>query len=217
MRFHSEAERQVFEVIAPRYEKDGYRFVDPREVPVPSGDWSFFPDFIAQKGDQFVAIEVKLRRSASVERSLQRLKEIIELNKNWRFEVYYADGVIDQKSLPKAGVGEIKEALIEVQSAAKSGFFRAAFLLSWGTFEAAAREAHSRTFARPQTPSRVITVLAENGSLTPDHADRLRQLAEKRNLLVHGTLSVTVEDSDIAFLTESIEQIVASYPDQLRV
>ncbi len=86
--FESEAERQVFEKIAPNLEAQGYEFLSPDQVKVPAGDWGYIPDFVAQRGNEYIAIEVKTRRTRGVEKSLEKLKSLIEENENWRFLIY---------------------------------------------------------------------------------------------------------------------------------
>jgi uncharacterized protein YutE (UPF0331/DUF86 family) len=70
-------------------------------------------------------------------------------------------------------------------------------LLAWATFEALARAVVSGEFQRPQTPGRLVQVLAQGGYLTPTEADKLRRLAEKRNKLIHGDLQVRVSKAEV--------------------
>jgi uncharacterized protein YutE (UPF0331/DUF86 family) len=55
----------------------------------------------------------------------------------------------------------------------------------------------SEEFRRPQSPGRIIEVLAREGHVTPTEADRLRRLSEKRNKLIHGELQVRVSREEI--------------------
>jgi hypothetical protein len=208
MRYDSEVERRVFEKIAPIYEQDGFNFVPPGETNVPSGTWNYEPDFLAKKGDQYVAIEIKAKRTRGVERSLETLKAQIERDKNWKFVAYYASEELQQEPIKKAGKELILETLAEVRKAGQIGFLKPAFLMAWGAFEGAAREAHSRFFAKPQTPGRIITVLADRGDFTPDEADRLRRLANLRNGLIHGKLDSGVTLADLEFLADLAERVV---------
>lgn len=208
MLYDSEVERLVFEKIAPIYEQDGFEFVPPGEANVPSGTWRYEPDYLAKKGDQYVAIEIKSKRTRAVEKSLETLKAQIEENKNWRFVTYFASEELQQEPIKKPGAEQILETLAEVRKAGRIGFLNPAFLMAWGAFEGAAREAHSRFFAKPQTPGRIITVLAGRGEVTPDEADRLRRLANLRNGLIHGRLDSGVTLAELEFLADIAERVV---------
>ena len=208
MSYDSEVERLVFEKIAPIYEQDGFEFVSTEEINVPSGAWRYEPDFLAKKGDKYVAIEIKSKRTRAVEISLETLKAQIEQDKNWKFFTYYASEVLQQEPIKKAGAELILETLAEVRRAGQIGYLKPAFLMAWGAFEGAAREAHSRFFAKPQTPGRIITVLADRGDFTPDEADRLRKLASLRNGLIHGRLDSGVTLADLEFLADIAERVV---------
>jgi uncharacterized protein YutE (UPF0331/DUF86 family) len=106
------------------------------------------------------------------------------------------------------GTEEIRGALLEAERLAVTGSARAGFLLSWASFEAAARSVHKKIFAKPQTPGRVITVLAERGYLLEHDASRLRHLARKRNAMVHGELDTKVTPDDVVFVVRSAERLL---------
>lgn len=205
----SEIERLVFEQIASGFERDGYQFVQNKEVDIPKGSLRYQPDFVAQKGNQFIAIEIKARRTASGERSLSRIKQDIESDINWKFQVFYADEVLDPKPLSKSDNETLLKIIKEAERAADEGYLNAAFLLSWGAFESAARINHSKIFSKPQTPGRMITILSERGEITADHAQQLRLLAQVRNNLIHGEFGINVQKSDVKFMTNIISRLNA--------
>ena len=64
-------------------------------------------------------------------------------------------------------------------------------------FEAVGRKLMADQFRRSQTSTRLLQVLAANGHLTPDEADDVRGLAEKRNALVHGELQIEVTQKEL--------------------
>ena len=72
-----------------------------------------------------------------------------------------------------------------------------ALLLAWATVEATARLLATKHFERPQTPGRLVQVLASEGILTPTEADDLRVLAEKRNNFIHGELQTPITKAEI--------------------
>jgi uncharacterized protein YutE (UPF0331/DUF86 family) len=62
-------------------------------------------------------------------------------------------------------------------------------------------------FERPQTPGRLVQVLASEGYVTPSEADKLRGLAEKRNKLVHGELRTRISEADVAQMTDILSTL----------
>jgi uncharacterized protein YutE (UPF0331/DUF86 family) len=82
--------------------------------------------------------------------------------------------------------------LKEVSQLLDAGFVEPAMLLSWAALEAIGRKLMAKELSRPQTPGRLIQILAREGYVTPDEADILRRLAETRNRFIHGVLTVEV-------------------------
>jgi uncharacterized protein YutE (UPF0331/DUF86 family) len=52
-------------------------------------------------------------------------------------------------------------------------------------------------FEKPQTPGRLIGLLASEGYLTPSEADRRRELAKARNALIHGELATQISNDEV--------------------
>jgi len=50
---------------------------------------------------------------------------------------------------------------------------------------------------RPQTPGRLVEVLASEGYVTPSETDRLRTVIATRNQIVHGGLQAKVSPKDV--------------------
>ena len=203
----SELEQLVIEKITPDLERQGYKLILEYKNIIPGDVRGYEPDAVAQKGEKFIAIEVKKRRNANLEKSLALLKERIEANENWEFRIYFADDELDYKSFPKPEPDLVKRMSRESREASTHGLYRAAFLLSWATLEAAARASHPRIFSKPQSPSRIITVLAERGILTSDEAIDLRTLSLNRNLLIHGRFDVNVTPDDVDYLLRTASKV----------
>jgi uncharacterized protein YutE (UPF0331/DUF86 family) len=91
----------------------------------------------------------------------------------------------------------IAENIDEMAQLAASGFLRAALLLGWAAFEAAARALMTEKFEKPQTPGRLIGLLASEGYLTPDEADHLRELAKAHNAFIHGELDTEISEDEL--------------------
>jgi uncharacterized protein YutE (UPF0331/DUF86 family) len=92
---------------------------------------------------------------------------------------------------------QIDKSIQEIRDLSKSSFTGAALLMAWATFEALARNLLIDRFQKPQTPARLVKILAGEGYITPTEADQLRELAQKRNKLVHGQLVVEIEEGDL--------------------
>lgn len=196
-------EREALEVLRPRYEKQGYEFFV--ELPLsflPNHVERYIPDAIAKKDDKFIAIEVKRQRISSIEKQLDKIKSQIEGDKNWRMDYYFSDQIEMEKGPNTQSKQRVMEAIGEAEELLASGKLSSAFLLCWAILEAIARTRFFDAFKRPQSPGRIVTVLAENGTLNPDTANELRSAAEKRNKFIHGELEVKISISEIQkFLT----------------
>jgi uncharacterized protein YutE (UPF0331/DUF86 family) len=59
------------------------------------------------------------------------------------------------------------------------------------------------------SPVQAIQVLAEEGYLEKDVAQRLREMVHLRNAVVHGDLSVQVPPGQVEYLLEQLEAIAS--------
>ena len=195
---YQEQEKAVLDKIIPELENDGYEVLleFPRSI-LPLNIGSYYPDAIAKKRDKYIAIEIKSRRIASVDRHLNDLKKAFEHTPNWDFRVYYADKMQLPKGPAVESSEELKDKILKSQMLSEQGEHALALLLSWACFEGIARLLHKRNFVRPQSPGRVITVLAELGDITNDDAAFLRNLIHKRNAFVHGEVSTLVDPCEV--------------------
>ncbi|WP_373353554.1 hypothetical protein [Pseudoroseicyclus sp. CXY001] len=166
------------------------------------------PDFIFSKDGKRVIVEVKYRRNGAIDGQLNEIaRKVSELPDTEFRVVYVEDG--SQRRFRSYTFPQIQSALDEVEELSRAGQTRPALLLCWSAFEAAARYLHGRTFAKPQTPGRIITELAQRGVITPNEANTARTLANARNALIHGELQVTPTSGDISNLA-AIARKVAS-------
>jgi uncharacterized protein YutE (UPF0331/DUF86 family) len=67
-------------------------------------------------------------------------------------------------------------------------------------FEAAARGLIPGNLGRPQTPERLLEILASEGYITPGEADALRTLGQLRNDAAHGRLDAAITRDQLADL-----------------
>jgi uncharacterized protein YutE (UPF0331/DUF86 family) len=84
--------------------------------------------------------------------------------------------------------------------------------MAWSTFEALGRSFMPTDFARAQSPGRLVQLLAQEGYVTPNEADTLRKLAEKRNVLIHGNVATDVSDAEVRDFVSILEKLIESAP-----
>jgi len=208
---HDAHEMLAIDALLPRYQSMGYVQAENVDIPeLPKEFRGYQPDLILAKNGKFLAVELKSRRINSVHRRLEELKAAFELDPNWKFELIYLDDKLNQIQILQQPTSKILDALTNIETAVKGGHIESSFLLGWATFEAAARNTHSRTFAKPQSPGRLATVLAERGEIDPDEASKLRELVSKRNSLIHGGLDTDISVADVVALTNIIRKLVRS-------
>ncbi len=203
-----ENERAALEYLRAEYEKDGYEYLGgPTSTDLPTGFGSYKPDAIFLRDGKSIAIEVKQKRIPKIERQLLLLKEKIEEDRNWEFHVFYIDETQTPKG-PRVQTNKtISDILNQVEILIDDGKIEAAFVLGWASFEAASRRVYKSIFEKPQTPGRLVTVLAEKGLVSPDGASQLRVLLQKRNTFIHGGLDAKITATDAIFLMETVKRL----------
>jgi uncharacterized protein YutE (UPF0331/DUF86 family) len=157
----------------------------------------YVPDAIALRPDKNLAIEVILRQTADNKERVQRIAKMFEGQDKWELRVYWGSPTDIRASLQVQTPEAIKARIDELRQLGDKEHLEPALLLGWATFEALARATMSHEFRRPQSPGRIIEVLAREGYVTPTEADSLRRLSEKCNMLVHGELQVRVSKGEI--------------------
>lgn len=201
------AENVVLERLVPDLKSQGYDvFVHPGRQMVPPFLGAYAPDVIALRGDKNLVIEIKHRGSGRAENFLQEVAKRFEGQTGWEFRVVWVNPSETEDGLTLQSPETIAKRLKEISGLLEVGFVDSAMLLSWATFEAIGRKLMTREFTRPQTPGRLIQVLAKEGHITPDDSDLLRKLADARNRFIHGELTVAASRSDV----ESFIRILSS-------
>lgn len=205
----STMEREVLDHEVERLRAEGYDvFVDPLPSLVPEFLGSYRPDAVATRDNRRIALEVA-SRSGATQHKLSEVAAIFQRHPEWEFRIVWAEPVAGAARLPVQTKDEIRAAISEIQGLRSEGHFRPAFLLGWAAFEAAARAVAEGSFERAQSSGRLVQVLGEQGYLTPDEADAMRNLAEKRNRLMHGMLDAPVDGGDIDQLVRALEAMMA--------
>jgi uncharacterized protein YutE (UPF0331/DUF86 family) len=192
-------EREILNNALADLRNDGFDvFLAPANGLLPAFLGNLRPDAIATKGDQGVVVEVVTRPNSEASKT-QQIREALSEHKNWQLRVLLLNASEPQTNLPVQTLERLKKSLNEIERLKSSGLKGPALLVGWATFEALARVLLSGRFTKPQPAKRLVDQLVEEGFLTPDEADRLRDLAEKRNRLTHGALDVAASRRDLDF------------------
>lgn len=205
------SESVILERLVPDLRSEGYDvFVHPSKQLLPPFLGTYVPDVIALRDDKNLVIEIK-HRSGPAESFLKDLAKRFDGQNRWEFRVVWVNPSETQDRLVPQSREAIMARLTEISELLDAGFVEPAMLTSWATFEAIGRKLMVKEFSRPQTPGRLIQVLATEGHITPDEADALRKLAEMRNRFVHGELSVAMTRPQI----ESFVKILSSLANSI--
>jgi uncharacterized protein YutE (UPF0331/DUF86 family) len=190
-------EAAVLENIVPQLEAEGFEVImRPSRHRLPPFMQSYSPDAIALREDRNLAIEV-LRKGASSDKNLDKLRELLNGHRDWELRVYWISPSNTPEPIEPASAKDIEHAIKTIEQLTSEGPLAPALLMAWATLEGLGRALLPQKFERPQTPGRLVEVLAADGYVTPSEADRLRQLAIARNQLIHGGLRVKVAARDI--------------------
>jgi uncharacterized protein YutE (UPF0331/DUF86 family) len=204
------AESVVLERLVPDLKSQGYDvFVHPGRQMVPAFLETYIPDVIALRKDKNLVIEIK-NRSGQSENFLRDLAKRFEGQSDWEFRVVWVNPSETQDRLAPQSDEAIAKRIAEISGLLKAGFVDSAMLLAWATFEAVGRKMMTKEFSRPQTPGRLIQVLAKEGHITPDESDLLRKLADTRNRFIHGELTTAADRSDVESFIEILSSLANS-------
>lgn len=190
-------EAAVLENIVPELEAEGYEVITrPTRRRLPPFLQSYSPDAIAWREDKNLAIEV-LHKGVPSEKNLDRLRQLLAGHRDWELRVYWISPSNTPEPIEPASAKDIAKSIELIEELASESVFAPALLMSWATLEGLGRALLPDRFPRPQTPGRLVEVLAGEGYVTPSEADLLRRLAKVRNQLIHGGLKARAGLKDI--------------------
>jgi uncharacterized protein YutE (UPF0331/DUF86 family) len=191
------SEREILRGMIPELTAEGYEvFVSPAPPLAPAFLKDFRADAIAFGKDKNLVIEF-VHESSSDGQKLERVSDLIRDRPDWELRAVLVSPATAPKSLAVQSAEAIAENIEEMAQLTAGGFLRAALLLGWASFEAVARALMTEKFEKPQTPGRLIGLLASEGYLTPSEADRLRELARARNAFIHGELDTEISENEV--------------------
>ena len=193
-------ETEIIENVAAGLRAEGFSVVIGPVSPIIPTDLSLLrPDMAAFRADTKLIVEV-VSRSSEKKHKLEQLTTVLATPSDWSLRVVSFDGE-PTAALPLL-TPEKARIFLEEARHLSGDHPQAAFLLAWASLEALARVTKSDQFAKPQTPGRIVEVLAQEGYFTPAEADLLRELSKRRNRLIHGDLDSKLTAEDVQrFLT----------------
>lgn len=194
---HEASEAALLDSVLPDLEAEGFEvFANPSPPILPPFMRGHSPDAIALRKDKKLAIEV-LREGVPSNRRLDKLRELFSQHKDWELRVYWVSPSSIRRAIEGASRNVIEQSIKAIEELTAGGRTRPALLMAWATFEAIGRAILPDRLQRPQTPGRLIEVLAAEGHVTPTEADLLRRMAESRSHLIHGGLETSVPEADL--------------------
>jgi uncharacterized protein YutE (UPF0331/DUF86 family) len=190
-------ESKVLQRLVPDLQAEGYEvYIHPNRALLPTFLKSYEPDAIGLRDDHNLAIEVT-RKSPDAQKRVERIVHLFKGRTDWELRIVWITPATSTKTMQLQTVSTIRKRLKEIRELADGEHYGPALLLAWATVEATARLLASKHFERPQTPGRLVQVLASEGILTPTEADDLRALADKRNKFIHGELQTRITRAEI--------------------
>jgi hypothetical protein len=205
-------EIDLLERMVPELEAEGYDvYLHPNRPLLPGFLGDFRPDAVALRKDKNLVIEV-VGQSPGASDKLAKLTKLLQGQKDWELRVVWVSRTRAQEPLQVQPLDMMQARIREMKELAADGHIEPAMLLGWATFEALARAASTGQFSRPQTPGRLVQILATEGYLTPTEADGLRALADKRNKLAHGELNIRVSDTELQQFASVLETMLEQVP-----
>lgn len=193
-------------------EKRGWKFyIDPPERVIPAFLKGYHPDALGIGADGGVVIEIKTGRHKPLNLNLAKIAKIIEDQNGWEFRVFHVSPAAEVPPvLSDPTPDELTRGIAEVRTLLETGHAQAALIVAWSLLEAIARLVtpyDERRESRPLSPIQTVQRMAEMGYLEEFDAQRLRKLANLRNVVVHGGFATTVPAKEVAQLIKDLEKI----------
>ena len=209
------------------YEADGYTVRLDERLPPPFQ--AFVADAVAERGDEFVVVEVRSADMHDRSRNrLARLAEILKADAGLRLDIV----TYEPETLPPAADrGDIVRRVDEARQVAAVSP-DAAVMLTWSAIEGALhrlRPQRGRAPARLGSPRTLIRDLAIDGILSDNQAAELDKLARLRNEIAHGLhteppdpdqldwfqrFAVAAADNDLATIDDMLDWFRAHHASE---
>jgi hypothetical protein len=193
----SSIEKAIAE-IAEKYRQQGYTItIDLSPDLLPKEVGSYRPDFLAHRGDEHVAVEVKSRITLSADPHLMHLAELFRQIPGWRLDIAVVDE--HEQSTPSAILSE-DETKSRLESAdrvaTETHDYAGALLLLWTLIEAMlhSRMAYDQE-SRLVVPNRLAKLAYSLGIVSDEDMSLMEWLVKIRNEVVHGRTAPDVSSA----------------------
>lgn len=213
MSMHERLESEVLESVLPRYEAEGFDvFVHPSPSILPPFLQKYRPDAIAIGPEKKIAIEV-MQSTPGSELRARELELAFAEHKDWELRIFYVSPRSSEKTLASISRSEIEAAIQQIESLLGAKQTQPALIMCWAALEAIGRALLFENLKKPQTPARLVEVLASEGYIAPREADFLRALIQLRNSAVHGQFDVSVEAEQISKFVSVLHALANLVPE----
>lgn len=205
-RAHAE---MILDQCEPRWRAQGYEVVRQPATPLrPPFLHGYVPDAILVGKEPKIIVAVLQKGNEAVAAQLQRLRELVARQPDWRLDVVYAGPAEPiYRTVPHEAITETLRAaryLVGVEP-------RSALLLFWSALEAIGRHlSPDLNDAGQGGPGRLLEMLAGEGYVTPSEADLLRQSMRQRNRIAHGELDLSPDRETFATLLSIADSLASS-------
>jgi hypothetical protein len=162
----------------------GYRVVSGPAATRLAPDWlkKFEPDFVAQRDEEFLVLEVKRRVAAPASRGLGQLAELaseVERHPGWALELLWlGDGDSEATN------GDVEDLIARAERVLEVDV-EAALLLLWPAVETSLQLLASRAGIEESRPRPLLSELYSLGRLSERHFAELDAAQETRNSIAH--------------------------------
>jgi uncharacterized protein YutE (UPF0331/DUF86 family) len=206
----AETEKAMLEIVQAEMAAEGYTVILlPSSDALPPELRDLQPDAIALKGSEKILIEVRAPGKSRATDTKQLTEKANAAGWDYRLFIANVRPNDDVRTAPRS---EILAFLDSIETHVSLGQLSAALLLSWATFEAIARSVLPSTFMKPQTPGRIVEVLANKGVLMPDEAQKVRSLIAARNSTIHGDLLMRASANDVTAFVGIMRSLLDRQP-----
>jgi uncharacterized protein YutE (UPF0331/DUF86 family) len=196
----------VLETLRPQFEAEGFDvFLHPSPSILPPFMQDYRPDAIAVSPQKKIVIEVL--RPLDKSEKIEQLQKLVDHHPDWELHVVRVPS--SSSTIAVAPRSSIVDAIARILDLKKDGHMMPALIMSWVALEAIGRALLPEKFGRPQTPERLVELLAYEGYLAPDEADSIRPLITLRNTAVHGALDSAVNEQTLDHFIVILQKLAA--------
>ena len=201
----SEADRIALDRVLPMLRTEGYEVIpdpDPDDLPPFLREWR--PDAIAIGKRPSLVVEVFRKGGSGEPRKVHELHSLLADHDDWELRLFYVSSL--EPTLHPVAEAVTVEAIRAARNV--SGIEpRAAMLFAWSIMEAVARDKIETAGTRALNPSALVNLLAGEGCIDQNQANRMLELAEVRLQMAHGQIDSVATAEDVLWILSMAEQV----------